>query len=245
MDLLVRCRTGYTEYRVGVGSVVGCRMPGGRAAGTVPGRLVQSEASVSDGEELELAAVHRAIRPREREQGGQHILQHAPVVGESVSELGSIGPISFGAVACLVEQVADVAHGFRRNAELAFEGVDFLALHWAVAFGELGRQHNNTYGEELVTAMQHRGEAGGVDAGLLAQLLAKVRHGTGIGRVPERRADNSAHWAAHGEARHAADDLAPVAHGAMVTRCGKESRFRAEGLVEPRRRGLRRETTTL
>jgi hypothetical protein len=149
------------------------------------------------------------------------------------------------AVARLVEQVADVAHRFRRNAELALEGVDFLALHRAVAFGELGRQHDNAYGEELVAAVQHRGEAGRVDAGLLAQLLAKVGHGTGIGRMTERRANHSAHWAAHGEARHAADDLAPVAHAAMVTRRGKERRFHGEGLAEPRRGGLPREPTVL
>ncbi len=141
--------------------------------------------------------------------------------------------ISFGAIARLIEQMADVAHRFRRNAELALEGVDFLAFHRAVAFGELGRQHDDAYGEQLIAAMQHRGEAGGIDAGLLAQLLAKVGHGAGIGRMTERRADNSAHWAAHGKSRHAADDLAPVAHAAMVTRRVKERRFDAEGRVDP------------
>ena len=99
-----------------------------------------------------------------------------------------------------------------RNAELALERVDLFAPHLPVALGKLGRQHDDADREELVAAVEHRSEAGRVPAGLLAELGTQIGYRTGVRRMPERSTDDRSHGAAHGETRHAADNLAPVAH---------------------------------
>jgi hypothetical protein len=171
-------------------------------------------------EEVELASIHRAVGARDREQRGKYVLEHAAIVGEGLAQLCRVSLETLGAVARLVEQTADVTHRLGRNAELALECVDLLALHQAVALGELGRQHDHADREELIAAVEHRGEARGVPSDLGPELRAEVRHGASVRRVTQRRPDHRAHRPAHGETSHAADDLAPVAHRPPLPRRG-------------------------
>src|SRR6185437_13139284 len=105
---------------------------------------------------------------------------------------------------------ADVAHRFGRDAELALEGVDLGAFDRGVAFGELGGEHHHADGEELLALAEQGGHPRGAET-QLAQ--PHIGHDAAVRGMAEGGAKHRAERAAHRKAGHAADDLAPVAHG--------------------------------
>ncbi len=173
--------------------------------------LVEAEGAPRAREKIRLARIDGPVRAGDREQGGQHVLEHAAIVGERLAELLGVAFEPLRAVARLVEQPPDITHGFRRDAELALEGVDFQPRHGSVALRELGRQHHDADREQLVAPAQKRRQTRGVEREI-AEARPHVGGGAVVGGVTERRAHHRTEWPSHGKSRHAANDLAPVAH---------------------------------
>src|SRR6202034_2154350 len=119
-DFLDGRRTRHAEYEVCV-RFVAHRLTRYRAARSVPGNLIQAESLMRARQEVEFAAVHRPIGPRNHEQCCEHILQNAMIVGEYVGELRGIWLKAVGAVTCLVEQAANVTQRRGRDAALTPE----------------------------------------------------------------------------------------------------------------------------
>ena len=88
----------------------------------------------------------------------------------------------------MVEQAADVAHGSRRDAELAFERINLGAIDWTVGFGELGRQDHNANGEKLVATAEAGREPGRTERIAAKQAVdVDAGQGTAIGAMAQCR----------------------------------------------------------
>ena len=199
------------EYLVGVEpALVGRARIGLAVAGALPAGRLQPEAGLHALEEAHLAAGQRAVGTGDLEQRSQHVLQHGAVVGEGLAEPVGKGLELLGRFARLVEQLRHVLHVLGRDAEQALEGVDLGPHDRPVALGELGREHHHRDGEELLLRAEHGGEVGRVGPQPRAQR-------PGIGRVAHGRAHDRADRPAGGEAREAADDLAPEAQAATLS----------------------------
>ena len=113
------------------------------AIGALPGGHTQAEQAGDAAQARMFGHVQRRIGARDAEQGGQHAFQHVGPINERDAQLGRVRLITLRAVACFIEQAADIAGGVVRDAETAAEHVDLGAVHRAVAFGQLGRQHHH------------------------------------------------------------------------------------------------------
>ncbi len=200
-------------------------MPGRGAARAVPGGRIEPERPVHAGEKGFLPGVCRPVRPRDDEECREHLLERAAIVAEGLGKLLGELLISGCAFPRLVEEAADLVDRFGRDAEVALEGLDLGAIHRAVALGELGREHDDRDREDFLAPAEQGGDARRAErraraakgaAELASHLAAQIAERAGIRRVAERGADDEAERPSHGQARHPADDLAPISHAALV-----------------------------
>ncbi len=163
-------------------------------------------------QKLLLARIQRPVGPGDVEQRGQHLLQHAAIVGEGLRQLRGIGFERVGAVARLVEQPPDAAGRGRGNAEIPLEGVDFQPRHRPVALASLAASTVTVMAKTSSRRPSMPATRAGLDGVALHERAADAFDRAGVGGMPKRGADDRAVRAADKEAGRAADDLTPVSH---------------------------------
>ena len=112
----------------------------------------------------------------------------------------------------LIEHPPDAPSRRRRNAEVAFEGIDFEARDWPVALAQFSGENGDGNGKHFLPPAKHPSHARRVVSRSSRERVADAFNRPGIGCVAQCGANHRAVRAADKKSGGAADDFTPISH---------------------------------